>query len=293
MLLIDTVKGELVGDEELKLRYASRQPYGEWLDSQMVDLKDLPIPNKGVPELSKKQRAQLQKTYGYTYEQYKTMILPMALNGAEAVSAMGADSPLAVLSKKHQPLFNYFKQLFAQVTNPPIDAIREEIVTSTTVYVGEEGNVLEEAPENCHILKVDNPILTCTDLLKIKYMKKAGFKVEVIPITYYKNTSLAKAIDRLFLEVDRAHRDGVNIIILSDRDIDENHVPIPSLLAVSALQQHLVKTKKRTSMAVILESGEPREVHHFATLLRLWCQCHQPISGAGICSLPDRDENAG
>ena len=267
MLLIDTVKGELVGDEELKLRYASRQPYGEWLDAQMVELKDLPIPNKGVPELTKKQRAQLQKTYGYTYEQYKTMILPMALNGAEAVSAMGADSPLAVLSQKHQPLFNYFKQLFAQVTNPPIDAIREEIVTSTTVYVGEEGNVLEEAPENCHILKVDNPILTCTDLLKIKYMKKPGFKVEVIPITYYKNTSLAKAIDRLFLEVDRAHRDGVNIIILSDRDIDENHVPIPSLLAVSALQQHLVKTKKRTSMALILESGEPREVHHFATLL--------------------------
>ena len=267
MLLIDTVKGELVGDEELKLRYASRQPYGEWLDAQMVDLKDLPIPNKGVPELTKKQRAQMQKTYGYTYEQYKTMILPMALNGAEAVSAMGADSPLAVLSKKHQPLFNYFKQLFAQVTNPPIDAIREEIVTSTTVYVGEEGNVLEEAPENCHILKVDNPILTCTDLLKIKYMKKPGFKVEVIPITYYKNTSLAKAIERLFLEVDSAHRDGVNIIILSDRDIDENHVPIPSLLAVSALQQHLVKTKKRTSMALILESGEPREVHHFATLL--------------------------
>ncbi len=267
MLLIDTVKGELVEDEDLKMRYASRQPYGEWIDSQLIELKNLPIPNKGVPELTAKQRAQLQKTYGYTYEQYKTMILPMALNGAEAVSAMGADSPLAVLSKKHQPLFNYFKQLFAQVTNPPIDAIREEIVTSTTVYVGEEGNVLEEAPENCHILKVDNPILTCTDLLKIKYMKKPGFKVEVIPITYYKNTSLAKAIERLFLEVDRAHHDGVNIIILSDRDIDENHVPIPSLLAVSALQQHLVKTKKRTSMAVILESGEPREVHHFATLL--------------------------
>ena len=267
MLLIDTVKGELVEDEDLKMRYASRQPYGEWIDSQLVELKNLPIPNKGVPELTGKQRAQLQKTYGYTYEQYKTMILPMALNGAEAVSAMGADSPLAVLSKKHQPLFNYFKQLFAQVTNPPIDAIREEIVTSTTVYVGEEGNVLEEVPENCHILKVDNPILTCTDLLKIKYMKKPGFKVEVIPITYYKNTSLAKAIERLFLEVDRAHHDGVNIIILSDRDIDENHVPIPSLLAVSALQQHLVKTKKRTSMAVILESGEPREVHHFATLL--------------------------
>ena len=180
---------------------------------------------------------------------------------------MGVDSPLAVLSKKHQPLFNYFKQLFAQVTNPPIDSIREEIVTSTTVYIGEEGNILEETPENCKILCVENPILTETDLLKIKNMKKTGFKVEVIPITYYKNTSLEKAIDRLFLEVDRAHKDGANIIILSDRDIYENHVPIPSLLAVSALQQYLVRTKKRTSVALILESGEPREVHHFATLL--------------------------
>ena len=267
MLLVDTVEGKMVSDEELKLRYAEKNPYGEWLDSNLVELDDLKVPNQAAPTLTKEERLRLQKTYGYTYEQYRTMILPMALNGAEAVSAMGVDSPLAVLSKKHQPLFNYFKQLFAQVTNPPIDAIREEIVTSTTVYVGEEGNILEETPENCKILRVENPILTETDLLKIKNMKKPGFKVEVIPITYYKNTSLEKAIDRLFLEVDRAHKDGANIIILSDRDIDENHVPIPSLLAVSALQQHLVNTKKRTSVALILESGEPREVHHFATLL--------------------------
>ncbi|MCD8122982.1 MAG: glutamate synthase large subunit [Clostridiales bacterium] len=267
MLLVDTVKGELVSDDELKMRYATRQPYGEWLDRNIVSLDELPIPNHSVPHMDGKQRARIQKTYGYTYEQYRTMILLMAKNGAEAVSAMGADSPLAVLSKKHQPLFNYFKQLFAQVTNPPIDAIREEIVTSTTVYVGQEGNILQESADNCKILKVDNPILTCTDLLKIKYMKKPGFKVETIPITYYKNTSLEKAIDRLFLEVDRAYRTGVNVIILSDREIDENHVPIPSLLAVSALQNHLVATKKRTSMALILESGEPREVHHFATLL--------------------------
>ena len=267
MLLVDTVEGKMVSDEELKLRYAEKNPYGEWLDSNLVELDDLKVPNQAAPTLTKEERLRLQKTYGYTYEQYRTMILPMALNGAEAVSAMGVDSPLAVLSKKHQPLFNYFKQLFAQVTNPPIDAIREEIVTSTTVYVGEEGNILEETPENCKILRVENPILTETDLLKIKNMKKPGFKVEVIPITYYKNTSLEKAIDRLFLEVDRAHKDGANIIILSDRDIDENHVPIPSLLAVSALQQYLVRTKKRTSVALILESGEPREVHHFATLL--------------------------
>ena len=267
MLLVDTVEGKMVSDEELKLRYAEKNPYGEWLDSNLVELDDLKVPNQAAPTLTKEERLRLQKTYGYTYEQYRTMILPMALNGAEAVSAMGVDSPLAVLSKKHQPLFNYFKQLFAQVTNPPIDAIREEIVTSTTVYVGEEGKILEETPENCKILRVENPILTETDLLKIKNMKKPGFKVEVIPITYYKNTSLEKAIDRLFLEVDRAHKDGANIIILSDRDIDENHVPIPSLLAVSALQQYLVRTKKRTSVALILESGEPREVHHFATLL--------------------------
>lgn len=267
MLLVDTVEGKMISDEELKLRYAEKNPYGEWLDSNLVELEDLKVPNQAAPVLAKEQRLRLQKTYGYTYEQYRTMILPMALNGAEAVSAMGVDSPLAVLSKKHQPLFNYFKQLFAQVTNPPIDSIREEIVTSTTVYVGEEGNILEETPENCKILRVENPILTENDLLKIKNMKKPGFKVEVIPITYYKNTSLEKAIDRLFLEVDRAHKDGANIIILSDRDIDENHVPIPSLLAVSALQQYLVRTKKRTSVALILESGEPREVHHFATLL--------------------------
>ena len=267
MLLVDTVEGKMISDEELKLRYAEKNPYGEWLDSNLVELEDLKVPNQAAPVLAKEQRLRLQKTYGYTYEQYRTMILPMALNGAEAVSAMGVDSPLAVLSKNHQPLFNYFKQLFAQVTNPPIDSIREEIVTSTTVYIGEEGNILEETPENCKILCVENPILTETDLLKIKNMKKTGFKVEVIPITYYKNTSLEKAIDRLFLEVDRAHKDGANIIILSDRDIDENHVPIPSLLAVSALQQYLVRTKKRTSVALILESGEPREVHHFATLL--------------------------
>ena len=267
MLLVDTVEGKMISDEELKLRYAEKNPYGEWLDSNLVELEDLKVPNQAAPVLAKEQRLRLQKTYGYTYEQYRTMILPMALNGAEAVSAMGVDSPLAVLSKKHQPLFNYFKQLFAQVTNPPIDSIREKIVTSTTVYLGKDGNILEEQPENCKNLKINNPILTNTDLLKIKNMKVEGFKVETIPITYYKNTSLEKAIDHLFVEVDRAHREGTNIVILSDRGVDENHVAIPSLLAVGAVQHYLVQTKKRTSMAVILESGEPRDVHHFATLL--------------------------
>ena len=267
MLLVDTEEGRLISDEELKETYAKRRPYGEWLDNNLVNLKDLKIPNKKVPEYSREERAKILRAFGYTYEDYKTSILPMAQNGAEATAAMGVDTPLAVLSDKHQPLFNYFKQLFAQVTNPPIDAIREEVVTSTSVYLGEDGNLLEDSAENCRILKINNPILTNTDLLKIKNMKVEGLKVVVIPITYYKNTSLEKAIDHLFVETDRAYRDGANILILSDRGIDENHVAIPSLLAVSALQQHLVVTKKRTSVAMILESGEPREVHHFATLL--------------------------
>jgi len=267
LLLVDTVEGKLIADDEVKEKYAGRKPYGEWLDSNIVALKDLKIPNKKVVEHSKEERMRLQKAFGYSYEDVKTGILPMALNGGEAIAAMGSDSPLAVLSNRNQPLFNYFKQLFAQVTNPPIDSIREEIVTSTTVYIGKDGNILEEKPENCQVLRVNNPILTSTDLLKIKSMKAKGFKVVEIPITYYKNTSLKKAIEHVFLEADRAHMEGANILILSDRGVDENHVAIPSLLAVSALHQYLVKTKKRTSLAIILESGEPREVHHFAALL--------------------------
>lgn len=267
MLLVDTVNGRLVDDDELKEFYASKQPYGEWLDSNLVCLKDLKIPNMKVEEHSREDRQRLQKAFGYTHEDVMTSILPMAKNGAEPISAMGTDSPIAVLSDQPQPLFNYFKQLFAQVTNPPIDAIREEVVTSTTVYIGEDGNILEEKPENCKVMKIHNPILTSTDILKIKSMRISGFKAAVIPILYYKNTRLSKAVNRLFIEADKAFSEGANILILSDRGVDENHLAIPSLLAVSALHQHLVATKKRTSLAIILESGEPREVHHFATLL--------------------------
>ena len=267
MLLVDTVKGELIDDDELKTRYASRQPYGEWLDANLVKLRDLRIPNIKVEEHHREERRKLQKAFGYTYEDVMTTILPMARDGAEQISSMGIDSPIPPLSNEPQPLFNYFKQLFAQVTNPPIDAIREKIVTSTTVYIGEAGNILEEKPENCKVIKVHNPILTSTDILKLKNMKADGFKVAVIPILYYKNTRLSKAINRLFIEADKAFNDGANILILSDRGVDENHLAIPSLLAVSALHQHLVVTKRRTSLSIVLESGEPREVHHFATLL--------------------------
>ena len=267
MLLVDTVQGRVIGDEELKEMYADRQPYGEWLDSNLIELKNLKIPNQLVPTYKPEDLKRLQKAFGYSYEEVETSIKNMALNGGEGTAAMGIDTPLAVLSDKHQNLFNYFKQLFAQVTNPPIDAIREEVVTSTTVYIGADGNLLEEKAENCKMLKVNNPILTNVDLLKIKNMKQDGFKIAEIPTIYYKNSSLEKAMDYLFIEVDRAIRDGVNILILSDRGVDEYHVAMPSLLALSGLQQHLVRTKKRTSVAIILETGEPREVHHFATLL--------------------------
>ena len=267
MLLVDTVQGKIIDDNDLKEMYAKKQPYGEWLDSNLLHLKDIHIPNERIEEYTEEQRARLQKAFGYTYEQYRTSIRNMALNGAESIGAMGVDTPLAVLSKQNRPLFDYFKQLFAQVTNPPIDAIREEIVTSTSVYVGKDGNLLEQNAENCQVLKINNPILTNTDMLKIKEMHYEGFKVAVVSTLYYKSTKLERAIDRLFVEVDKAYRDGANILVLSDRGVDENHMPIPSLLAVSAVHQHLVKTKKSTSLAIILESGEPREVHHFATLL--------------------------
>ena len=267
MLLVDTVKGEVVDDEKLKEFYASREPYGEWIDRNLVELAKLRIPNVKVEGYTGEQLTRLQKVFGYKYEDVNTLILPMARTGAEPSGAMGTDTPLAVLSSQHPPLFSYFKQRFAQVTNPPIDAIREKVVTSTSVYIGAHGNLLEDKPENCKVLKVHNPILTSTDLLKIKYMNVPGFKVATVSINYYKNTSLEKAIDRVFLEVDRAYKDGANIIILSDRDVDEYHVTIPSLLAVSAVSQYLIRTKKSTALALILESAEPREVHHFATLL--------------------------
>ena len=266
MLLVDTVNGKLIDDDELKEEYATRKPYGEWLNNNLVYLKDIKIPNKKVESYTKEERQRLQKNFGYTYEDLKK-IIPMANNGAEGISAMGKDTPIAVLSEAKNPLYNYFKQLFAQVTNPPIDAIREEIVTSTSVYIGKDGNILEEKPENCKVLKIHNPILTSTDLLKIENMNVDGFKAAKVPIIYYKGIALEKAIEQVFVDVDKAHKDGANIIILSDRGVDEYHVQIPALLAVSAVHQHLVKTKKRTTLSLILESGEPRDVHHFATLL--------------------------
>ena len=267
MLLVDTIQGRIVGDDELKEGFAARNPYGEWLDRSLVHLRDLPVPNHRVETYAPRRRAQAQKAFGYTWEDVKDAILPMARTGAEPTAAMGADIPLAVLDRRDRPLFDYFRQLFAQVTNPPIDAIREEVVTDTTVYVGDDGNLLEERESNCRVLQIHNPILTSVDLMKIRSMDRPGFQVETVSLLYFKSMPLERALDQMKIAADRAYRQGANIIILSDRGVDENHAAIPSLLAVSALEQHLVRTRKRTAVSVILESGEPREVHHFAALL--------------------------
>ena len=267
MLLIDTKKGKVLDDDEIKEYYASRQPYGEWLDQNLVQLHDLPIPNAQIPTHSQETRDRLYRAFGYTHEQVKDSILPMARTGHEATASMGLDVPLAVLSKRYPPLFDYFKQQFAQVTNPPIDALREECITDTTVYAGRDGNLLEEKAENCRVLQINNPILTRLDLMKIQAMKQEGFHVETVSLLYYKNTPLERAVDRLFIACDKAYKQGANIIILSDRGVDENHVAIPSVLALSAMEQYLVRTKKRTAISIILESAEPRDVHHFALLL--------------------------
>ena len=290
MLLVDTVEGRIISDEELKNRYAKKEPYGEWLDSNLLTLKDVKIPNCKTPGFNNEELHRLLKSFGYTYEEYMEEIKNMALNGSELIGAMGVDTPLAVLSGQYHPLFDYFKQLFAQVTNPPIDSIREKIVTATTVYVGKNGNLLEEQPENCHVIKIENPILSDLDLLKISAMNRPGFKVSKVSILYYKSTPIERVLDQLFVAVDKAYAEGSNILILSDRGVDENHVAIPSLLAVAAVHKHLVQTKKCTAMSLILESGEPRAVHHFATLLGFGASAVNPyLAHASIAKLSADD----
>lgn len=267
MLLVDTKKKKLIEDYDLKNEYASSNPYGEWLDNHLLYLKDLPAPDKKTHIHSQHERDILYKVFGYTYEDVKDIILPMARVKLEPTSAMGTDIPLAIYSQNHLSLFHYFKQLFAQVTNPPIDSLREEVVTDTTIYIGSDGNLLQDKSDNCTVLEVNNPILTSRDMDKIRQLNQTGFKNETISLLFYRGTSLKEALDNLFIECDKAYRNGANILILSDKGVDEGHMAIPSLLAVSALEQHLVKTKKKTDVSIILESGEPRDVHQFATIL--------------------------
>ena len=277
ILLVDMKKKRLISNDEIKDLYSSKFPYGEWLSQNLIPLHSLKIPNRKIPVSSQDERDKLYKAFGWCLEDVNEMILPMAKNGVEPTGAMGIDTPLAVMSEKHPPLFNYFKQLFAQVTNPPIDSLREKIVTDTTVYVGSDGDILHPAGKNCHVLEINNPILTGVDLLKISALNQKGLRATKVSLLYdfpkdveshlADGKILEKAVENLCGQIDKVYSEGFNIVILSDRGVDESHAAIPSLLAVSAVEQHLIRTKRRTLCSVILESGEIRDVHQAAMCL--------------------------
>ena len=269
MLLVDTREGRIISDEEIKERVAIKYPYGEWLAENMVELTDVPDePTLTTPEISTV--IQRQQAFGYTFEDLRMLITPMAKDGVEALGSMGDDTPPAILSDKAQPLYNYFKQLFAQVTNPPIDAIREELVTSSSTLLGSEGNLLAPSAKSCRMIKLEHPILTNSQLDQIRNLNLPGFKTETLPILYpvaEDGPGMEKALTDLFAAADTAIENGVNLLILSDRGIDRELAAIPALLASAGLHHHLVRNGKRMQTSIIVESGEPREVHHFAVLI--------------------------
>jgi len=269
MLLVDTVAGEIVPDKELKRRLYTRRPYGQWLKENQIHLDDLPEPPRTYgydPDtLLIRQRA-----FGYTDEDLRILLAPMAAKGEEPVGSMGVDTPLACLSDKPQPLFHYFKQLFAQVTNPPIDPIREEMVMSLISYIGTERNILDETPKHCHTLRMPHPILTNRDLERLRRVSQGDYLCTTLPTLYRADggaKELERALDGLCRRASLAIKNGYTMIILSDRGVDEDYAPIPSLLALTAVHNHLVREKTRTQVALIMETGEPREVMHFCLLV--------------------------
>ncbi len=269
LLLIDTAEGRIIADDEVKERIASEHPYRNWIKEHMLTLKDLPeAPEAPLPPPEELEK--FEKAFGYTFEDLKSIILPMARDGIEPLGSMGIDTPLAVLSEKNQILYNYFKQLFAQVTNPPIDALREELITATETFLGAVGNIIDPQPGDARRLKLKYPVLSNQDLERIRQLDRPGFKTATLPMFFVAGgdgRSLESAIEALFAAADKAIANGANIIILSDRDVSEALVPIPALLATSALHHHLNRLGTRPRISLLVESGEPREVHHFALLL--------------------------
>ena len=269
MFLVDTVEGRIVSDKEVKQRLYSRQPYAAWLEENQVTLEQLPAPPRehgtDFDTMVCRQRA-----FGYTDEDLKFILGPMAEQGQEPIGSMGTDTPLACLSDRPQLLFNYFKQLFAQVTNPPIDPIREEMVMSLISYIGTERNILDETPQHCHTLKLAHPIVTNRDLEKLRRVSQGDFLATTLPAFFRVEDGergLERALEGLCRRASLAIKNGYSLIILSDRGLDQEYAPIPSLLALTAVHNHLVREETRTQVALIIESGEPREVMHFALLI--------------------------
>src|SRR5579864_9179616 len=268
MFLVDTVEGRIISDKEIKQTLASRRPYAEWLRENQITIDQIPEPsrmhNPDAETLLRRQRA-----FGYSDEDLRMILVPMATKGEEPVGSMGTDTPLACLSDKPQSLFNYFKQLFAQVTNPPIDPIREEMVMSLISYIGSERNILEEAPENCHMLKLAHPLLTNRELEKLRRVSNRDLLATTLPALFRASdgeAGLKRALDELCQRASLAVKAGYSLLILSDRGVDKDYAPIPCLLALAAVHNLLVREETRTQVALITESGEPREVMHFALL---------------------------
>jgi glutamate synthase (ferredoxin) len=271
MFLVDTAEGRIVSDEELKNKMAKEHPYRDWLNKYQVRLEELPPANpENVPHTDFKSVFQRQEVFGYTDEDLRIILGPMAENAVEPVGSMGNDAALAVLSNKPKLLYNYFKQLFAQVTNPPIDAVREEIVIATEVMVGVESNLLKPVPQSCHQIRFEYPILTNEELAQLRHTRIPGFMSMTLPILFKADSGgagLERGLEALFQAADAAVARGINLLFLSDRGVDRENCPIPALLAVAGLHHHLVRQGARTRVGLILESGEPREVHHFAALI--------------------------
>ncbi|MFD0961813.1 glutamate synthase large subunit [Paenibacillus chungangensis] len=269
MLLVDTEQGRIISDEEVKAAIASEHPYRDWLNEHLINLDDLPDAPE-TPEPSHATVQQRQQAFGYTFEDIRKVLEPMAGSGMEPIASMGYDAPLAVLSERPQRLYNYFKQLFAQVTNPPIDAIREELVTSTATTIGPERNLLNPEPESCRHIKLDTPILSNEEFAKLRHIRRPGFKSITLPIFFPADggeEGLRAAMKLMCEAADRVIEKGHNILILSDRGVDKENAAIPALLAVAGLHHHLIRQGTRTKVSILLESGEPREVHHYALLL--------------------------
>ncbi len=276
MFLVDMEEGRIVADEEIKEGIAKAKPYRQWLNENLVNLDDLPAVETAPPETAVS-LIQQQTAFGYTFEELRLLLAPMGRDGVEAVGSMGSDTPLAVLSDRPKLLYDYFQQLFAQVTNPPIDSIREEIITSPITTIGAERNLLDPQPESCHLIKLNSPILTNAQLARLQ--GNSEFKTVTIPILFDPTSGvegMLSTIEAICQEVDEAILAGASIIILSDRGIDKNHAPIPSLLAVAGLHHHLIRQGTRTRVGLVLESGEPREVHHYALLLGYGCGAINP-----------------
>jgi glutamate synthase domain-containing protein 2/glutamate synthase domain-containing protein 1/glutamate synthase domain-containing protein 3 len=269
MLLCDTLQGRIIPDEEIKRGLSERQPYGQWIERQQIRLDSLPEPPRIHPA-DHETVLMRQRAFGYTAEDIKHILVPMAEKGEEPIGSMGTDVPLACLSGRPQPLFHYFKQLFAQVTNPPIDPIREELVMSLTSYLGTERNILDETPQHCHTLKLEHPILTNRDLEKLRRVSMGDFLANTLPMLYHVEDGakgLERALDGLCRRASLAIKSGYTVLILSDRGLDVELAPIPSLLALTAVHNHLVREGTRTQVCLIIESGEPRETMHFCLLI--------------------------